>query len=397
MNNHRLFRPLVALAASLVLLAGCGGGGGGNSGPRRIPATTELGNSYQYEEGFAGCSIETQKKFVRSYMDEVYLWYDQIPEVDPARYTDIRNYFHALRVPQDNFSTAIDPRTPVQPELSQPQQALAPDANLKADPDAVRDPQLVTTPGGRKLAYLWFRDHDVGAQDELIDAFRKIQSMGTQDLVLDLRENSGGYLYIALTAASMIASPARNGQVFEQLQYNAKRPEDTADGTYRYSGLVQYGETLYPVGTPLPQLALPRVFVLTTGATCSASESIINGLRGIDVPVITIGSRTCGKPYGFREKTNCGVSYFAIEFKGSNAKGFGDYTSGFEPTCSVANSGTPGGSDDSLLNAAKTYVDTGSCPAAPAQSAGKPLLGTTEQPNRPSWTGRLLLPQQQAR
>lgn len=387
-----------AASAGLLLLAGCGGGGGdGDSGPRRIPATTELGNSWQYEEGFAGCSIDTQKKFVRSYLDEVYLWYDEIPSVDPARYTDVRDYFNALRVPQDDFSTAIDPRAPLPPELSLPQQALAPDANLKADPDAVRDPQLVTTPNGRKLAYLWFRAHDVGTQDELIAAFRQIQSMGAQDLVLDLRENSGGYLYIALTTASMIASPARNGQVFEQLQYNDKRAEDTAAGTYRFAGQVQYGESLYPVGTPLPQLALPRVFVLTTGATCSASESIINSLRGIDVQVITVGSRTCGKPYGFREKTNCGVSYFAIEFQGSNAKGFGDYTSGFEPTCSVVNSGTPGAANDSLLNAAMTYADTGSCPAAAPQAAGQPRLGPTEQPNRPSWTGRLLLPQQQAR
>ena len=400
MNAPRLTRPLAALATSLLLvLAGCGGGGGGDgdAAPDRIPATTSLGNSYQYEESVAGCSLDTQKKFVRSYLDEVYLWYDQIPDVDPARYSDIRNYFHALRVPQDRFSAAIDPRNPVQPELAGLQQSLAPQELLKADADAVRDPRLITTPGGRKVAYLWFRTHAVGTQDELITAFRQVQSMGAQDLVLDLRENSGGYLYIALATASMIVGPAQNGLVFEQLQYNDKRPRETAQGTLRFAGTVQYGETTYPTGTALPQLGLQRVFVLTTGATASASESIINSLRGVDVQVVTIGSRTLGKPYGFREETNCGVSYFAVEFKGSNAKGFGDYADGFAPTCSVANTGTPGAGDDALLNAAITYVDSGACPPAPAQSAASPLLRDDAQPNLPPWSGRLLLPQQQAR
>ncbi|MFP6807640.1 MAG: hypothetical protein VB957_10750 [Pseudomonadales bacterium] len=49
----------------------------------------------------------------------------------------------------------------------------------------------------------------------------------------------------------------------------------------------------------MPELNLSRVFVLTGPGTCSASESIINGLTGIDVEVIQIGSATRGKPFGF--------------------------------------------------------------------------------------------------
>jgi hypothetical protein len=202
-----------------------------------------------------------------------------------------------------------------------------------------------------------------------------------------------------MTAASMITGPQSDGQVFEQLQYNDKRGAETAASSLRFSGQVQFAETQNPIGTPLPRLGLRRVFVLTTGSTCSASESIINSLRGIDVQVVRIGSTTCGKPYGFRQKNNCGYAYFPVEFQGTNAKGFGDYITGFQPTCNVAATGTPGDENtDSLLRGALTYMDTGACPAGTAtgvQSAGTPLLGASEPPRRPSWAGRLLLPQQQ--
>ena len=81
----------------------------------------------------------------------------------------------------------------------------------------------------------------------------------------------------------------------------------------------------------MPSLDLSRVFVLTGGGTCSASESIINGLRGIDLEVIQIGATTCGKPYGFYPADNCGTTYFSIQFQSVNAKGFGDYPDGFSP------------------------------------------------------------------
>jgi hypothetical protein len=89
-------------------------------------------------------------------------------------------------------------------------------------------------------------------------------------------------------------------------------------------------------GTPLPTLNLNRVFVLAGSSTCSASEAIINGLRGVDVQVILIGGTTCGKPYGFYPADNCGTTYFSIQFKGVNAKDFGDYSDGFTPQNQVA-------------------------------------------------------------
>jgi hypothetical protein len=401
MKKPSLLRTLAAWSAAAALLAGCGGGGGGEPAAR-------YGKSSDFE---GTCTVEAQKSFVRAYLDEVYLWYDEIVDVDRNRYTDPRDYFNALLVrtptangrPRDEFSAAVGtPQLRSSLATAAPQQVSL-DGLLKAGANAVTQARVAPSPAGRPVGYIEFRNHDPGSQDELISAFRTIQSMGAQDLVLDLRDNSGGFLYVALTAASMITGPGSEGQVFEQLQYNKKRQQETDASTLRFSGKVQYAETQYPVGTELPQLGLPRVFILTTEATCSASESIINSLRGINVQVIRIGSRTCGKPYGFREKPNCGVSYFPIEFIGSNAQGFGDYTAGFQPTCAVAESTnptvTPGSPGDPLLRSALYYVDNGRCEsgATGVQSSAEPLMSRARQPDRPAWAGRLLLPQQQPR
>jgi hypothetical protein len=406
MKKTSLLRTFAALATSALLLAGCGGGGGGSSTP-----PPKFGFSTDFEAGIAGCTVETQKKFVRAYMDEVYLWYREIPEVDATKFSTVEDYFHALLVttpdvnglPKDRFS-AVLPTSRAQNVLQSaaPQQA-SPTTLLANHSGAVPRVNVFTTAGGRVTGYIQFNDHAIGAQDDLVAAFREVKNAGVQDLVLDLRFNSGGFLYIAQSTASMITGPSNDGRIFERLQYNDKRVQETAQSALFFRRSLQFADgpaAQFPVGTPLPQLSLSRVFVLTTDATCSASESIINSLRGVDVQVIRVGTTTCGKPYGFREKDNCGLAYFPIEFQGTNAKGFGDYTTGFAPNCEVHDSnrtvpaGDPG---DPLLDAAKFYVDNGACPAGTAtgvQSAAQPIV-TAQKPGRPAWAGRLLLPQQQ--
>lgn len=390
MKMPALTRPLASLAIGALLLAGCGGGGDGPSS--RFPASSQ----------YAGvCTVEGQKLFVRSYLDEVYLWYNEVPEVDASKYATPEAYFDALLVrPKDEFSAAFytgpTPRPTTSPQPAQAAMALA--DLLATHSGAITASRTVQSPGGRTVGYVQLDHLNVGAQDDLITAFQQLRSQGIQDLVLDLRRNTGGFLYIALAAASMIAGPQNEGQVFEQLRYSDKRSDVTAASTFRFSSKLQFSEGQYAEGTQLPQFGLPRVFVLTSPSTCSASESIINALRGIDVQVVRIGDNTCGKPYGFREQLNCNGTYhyFAIEFQGFNAKGFGDYQgSGFTPTCRVADGGTRGDTaSDRLLRGALEYADTGACPAGSAtgvQSASTPIL----TPNRTqSWGARLLLPQQ---
>ena len=200
----------------------------------------------------------------------------------------------------------------------------------------VRNVRTIDTAMGR-VGYIQFNDHIATAEQQLIDAFTTLAAPGQNvtDLVLDLRYNGGGYLFIASQVAYMIAGAAQTaGQEFERLQFNDK---------HRSTNPVT-GAALTPVpffntsssNQPLPTLNLARVFVLTGSMTCSASESIINGLRGVNVQVIQIGSTTCGKPYGFYAQDNCGTTYFTIQFQGVNDVGFGTYGDGFTAQNTVA-------------------------------------------------------------
>jgi carboxyl-terminal processing protease len=229
----------------------------------------------------------------------------------------------------------------------------------------------ISSPAGKRAGYVLFNDHSEGAQDKLITAVQQIQMQGLSELVLDMRYNSGGYLYIAQALASMVSSVNANGRIFESLRYNDKRTADSRAGTFSFATTVQYPEATFPAGYRLPKLGLRRVYVLTSDETCSASESVINGLRGVDVEVVLIGANTCGKPFGFTRKDNCAKAYFPIEFQGTNAKGFGDYSAGFAPTC-AANDDLDhalGQAAEGQLANALHHLDTGLCAAAPPQGA----------------------------
>jgi C-terminal processing protease CtpA/Prc len=291
-------------------------------------------------------------------------------------------------------------------------------ASITSDP--VQDVQVFDTPTGF-VGYMLFNDHIATAEQALIDAVNQLNSgQGIDDLVLDIRYNGGGYLAIASELAYMIAGPsATAGQTFEELQFNDKHPVTNPITGRALSPTPFYDRTLgdpfnAPPNQALPTLDLPRVFVLTGSGTCSASEAVMNGLRGIGVEVIQIGSTTCGKPYGFYEARNCGTSYFTIQFRGVNALGFGDYTDGFSPTntpanlagtvipgCSIADDFTEqlGSVQEDRLAMALAYRDgqscsgaTGSAPSGVNQAAGPPRNTDVVVPKSPWHTNRILLP-----
>ena len=400
--RRKLLRPLATAAtlAAALLLSSCGGGGEGSPGASAFLASSSLANV---------CTLEGQQQFVRSLLDETYLWYDEIVPVNGADYTTVPAYFRALLVrtpdatgqPKDRFSAVLTS------ESADAQQSVVGDAALglgvpgralAVSGKSVPVAKVVSSPAGRKVGYILFNNHNEGAQDALIDAFESLRAGAVNDLVLDMRYNSGGFLYVAQAAASMVTGPQSEGKVFEQLHYSAKRQADTAASAFVFSSKVQTPETVYARGYPLPQLSLPRLYVLTSSQTCSASESVINSLRGIDVDVVLVGGTTCGKPYGFHRQDNCGLAFFAIEFQGYNAKNFGDYIGGIRATCPVADNANSllGSNDEPLLAAALHHMDTGSCAAAaPRQSVISQRLPGSARENVPlaprqPWDGRLL-------
>ncbi len=226
----------------------------------------------------------------------------------------------------------------------------------------------VLTDGVNNVGYLVLNSFGVdSAEKQLIDAVTQFKAANINEMVIDLRYNGGGYLDIANELTWMIGDTNLAGKTFEKLSCNDKNPLSFCNQTSAFQQ-VSLGFSAAP-NQPLPQLKLKRVFVLTSGSTCSASESVINSLSPF-MQVVRIGNTTCGKPYGFSYKDNCGTSYAAMQFKGVNSVGFGDYADGFAPSCAVADdlNHQRGDPAELMLAGALNYVRTGACPAATSAS-----------------------------
>lgn len=259
-----------------------------------------------------------------------------------------------------------------------PRQVTLTSASITSTP--VQQVTSLQSETGAQVGYILFNDHIATSEQLLVDAVDELASAGVSELVLDLRYNGGGFLYIASQLAYMISGAgATEDKDFYSLSFNDKHP--SVDPVT--------GEGLAPVpfynttrdGEFLPSLNLDRVYMLVGGNTCSASEAIINGLRGIGVEVILIGETTCGKPYGFYPTDNCATTYFTVQFKGNNHQGFGEYSDGFVPAssglsdtrlpgCAVADDYDHALGDplEARFAAALYYLETGQCPSSSAVS-----------------------------
>jgi C-terminal processing protease CtpA/Prc len=265
--------------------------------------------------------------------------------------------------------------------------------------------------GFGKVGYLALNTFGTNnAEAALVDAFNILSSQPLDDLVLDLRYNGGGILNISSQLAYMIAGPQlSNGKSYGRAVFNNKHPlvnpvtgNPITDRPFFNSSL-NYS---VPSGQSLPSVNLNRVYVLTSGRTCSASEALINGLRGIDVEVVLIGGTTCGKPYAFYPTDNCGTTYLTVQIRGENAKGFGDYADGFTANNSTGSFGERilgcqvtedvrhplGNVEEVMLKAALEYRNNSTCPAVPASRSGL-IDGESDLKNDPAYIKRELLEQ----
>ena len=474
---------------SLLALASCGGGGGGTPGVSTAPP--DPGSGLVASAGVAqhcaaprGGSADVQgtaldeKNWVRSWIDETYLWYPDVRGLSAAtlnagNYATTVDYFKALKSPllttsgkaKDQFHFIYD--TPTWVALSQngvsfgygfefawesitrPRKALIVYANagtpaeangvargahiLAIDgvdlvndntsagvavlnaglfptaagdhiftvldlgattsrsvtlhaaalaPSTVQNVKTLPAPN-QSVGYMQFNDHLATSEAQLVAAINQLKASNVTDLMLDMRYNGGGYLDIASELAYMIAGPTpTNGKLFEQQIFNDKNPfQLTAAQTATPFHATAQGFSVTD-GTPLPTLDLPRVYVLVGAGTCSASEAVVNGLRGAGVQVNLIGATTCGKPYGFYPQDNCGTTYFSIQFRGANQLDQGDYADGFAPTCAASDDFTHalGDPSEGRLAAALSYRANGVCAPAMAQAQGTRVSSAAVEP-----------------
>ena len=164
--------------------------------------------------------------------------------------------------------------------------------------DPIQTVRVLERPDGRKVGYLHYTSFTLDSCEDLSVLFREFKAEGIDDLVLDLRYNGGGYLITEKVLASMLAPVAEveAGSVFFREVYNEKMAKEMKEEPYCFeTGFTfRVNGALQVVSTKGANPDLPRLYVLVTGASASASESLVCGLRPY-MDVILLGGRTGGK------------------------------------------------------------------------------------------------------
>ncbi len=118
-------------------------------------------------------------------------------------------------------------------------------------------------------------------------------------------------------------------------------------------------------------LSLGRIVFITTGATASASEIVINGLEPF-VEVAIVGSTTFGKPVGQLGFAFCERVLRPASFQTVNADGEGEFFAGIAPDCEAEDdlSKPLGDPREASMAEALHLLETGTCstPAATIDS-----------------------------
>jgi C-terminal processing protease CtpA/Prc len=377
--------PALPLALALPLAVALADCGGDSSSPTAPAAGGE-------------CSTVGQVTFVRDTLQDIYYWYQELPNPDPASFSSPEAYLEAVRFrPLDSSFSYINTQEASDAFFSESQfigigvsfrqtsatelrvgqvfpggpaadagfargdymvaiggqavaellrtgglgDAFGPDEEGVAVTVAWRTPggeqreetlvkRRVTIPTvsaeatfnvrGSRVGYIFFRNFVTPSTAALNSAFDQLRADGVTDLVLDLRYNGGGFVEVAQHLGGLIGGSGTAGRVFIEFQHNDKN--------------TNFNSQLLFEDKP-NSLDLPRLVVITTGSSASASEGVINSLRPF-MNVTVVGERTFGKPVGQYGFDFCEKVLFPVSFLTANAVGEADYFDGIPADCAAA-------------------------------------------------------------
>lgn len=433
MNPAKRLQPLLLMLASATLVAACGGSSSG-------PTVTQPDD----------CSIASQNETIYDLMQQWYLWYDELPVVDPGSFSSQQALLDALIAPVadpvDRFSylttqaeedalfgasqfigfgfrqrvdgdsvtildvfeggpanaggldrgssilaidgvpiadilaieggltEALGPREiGFEVEMTFRNQAGA-EITSTFIKDTVTIPPVTATQvfdlDGVTTGYLVFRNFVDPGIAALNTAFTEFSNAGVTQLIVDLRYNGGGLLRVAEYFANLLASRDNPGLPFYSLWHNDQNSARD--------------ETFLLATDPLSiALSLDKVVFITTPATASASELLINGLPPY-VETVTVGGTTFGKPVGQLGFRFCEQVLRPVSFEFVNALGEGAFFDGIGPDCVAADdTALPFGvAGEDSFDTAVQWLSTGACP----QVAAEALEQLEREPARkPRW------------
>jgi carboxyl-terminal processing protease len=222
--------------------------------------------------------------------------------------------------------------------------------------------------GNKIVGYIVLKGFISDAEQEVANVFSTFKQQGVTDLIVDLRYNGGGWIDDAAKMGALITGANAENGVICKLIHNDKKIAENFDVTMEPNANA---------------LNLNRVFFITSRATASASELLINGMKPfIDVKII--GSATDGKPVGMYKQDLKEFKYvfFPIMFKTVNKNDEGDYYNGIPVDKETIDDITHdfGDRNEACLFQALHYIEKGSFAATV-----KSHIGAIDKPLSDNW------------
>lgn len=220
--------------------------------------------------------------------------------------------------------------------------------------------EILDTAAG-ELGYMEFRTFVEPAAGPLQDTFATFKAAGLEQVVIDLRYNSGGLLSIAELFADLAGGAGAEGNPIYTIEYNEENSDRNRTVLFR---------------NRTNSLAPSRLLFITTDSSASASEMVINSLEPF-YEVVLVGAQTLGKPVGQVAVDFCQKTLRPVSFRTVNALGEGDFFDGLPVDCTAVDDlDTPlGDPTEASLAEAIHYAETGACSgpaAAAASTSAKP-------------------------
>src|SRR5258705_4545960 len=370
------------------------------------------------------CHTSGKNVYVRDVMTDLYLWYSEMPNVNPTSYASPEAYLDAVRYRTlDSTFSYITSRAANDAFYSDSQfigiglstalngvemRVLQVFAESPASEAGLTRGDRIIEIGGQPVAALVssgqigsaFGPSEIGVETDLVfvsqagarrerHLVKQLVTIPTVSLtqVYNIGGRRIGYIffrnfvepsYEALDKAFAELSAARVDDLVLDLRYNGGGLVNVAQHLASYiGGVITDGQVFAEYfhndkntfrnhsirfENKPQRLTLDRLIVVTTGGSSSASELVINALRPF-MPVVVVGSRTYGKPVGQYGIEFCDKLLAPVSFALRNANGEGDFFDGFAPDCAAPDDADHqlGDPEEESLKEALTFATTGAC------------------------------------
>lgn len=373
-------------AAALLLaavLAGCGGGGGSDA-----------------PQGSAQCDLDSQKTWLRSYMQDWYYWSGSSPNPEPAGYPTLAAYFGALKYTSyPRFGT--EPWSYFQDTASYNQffaegrtlgYGLFVNGSERQLPLKVRltEPRSPAAAAGLQRGDTIVSINGVAAAQLINGDFAVLDAARAGDRITVVADTAGGRRTVVLTAAEFALTPVPVSRVLEvgngrragylvvkdfitqaespvaaaladfraagateliiDLRYNGGGRISTATQlASQVVGALQSGQVFTTLKYNAAHQGSNRDFrfaqapapafprvVVLTGSRTCSASELLVNGLAPYAEVITVGGTSCGKPFGFNPLASCENTFNVVNFRAVNALGRADYDAGIAPDCPQA-------------------------------------------------------------